>query len=67
MNGPVISHLLSFTDTGTGQEVGNVLLYVEAPRVAHYYYAFYDLARFERSLGLWMMTWAGNPVPMEVD
>lgn len=58
MKGPVISHLLSFTDTGAGREVGNVLLHAEAPRVVHYYYAFYDLAWFERSLGLWMMTWA---------
>ncbi|MCP5522190.1 MAG: GNAT family N-acetyltransferase [Verrucomicrobiales bacterium] len=58
MNGAVISHLLSFVETETGGEVGNALLYVEAPRVAHYYYAFYDLGWRDRSLGLWMMTWA---------
>lgn len=58
MGGPVISHLLSFSDVQTGREVGNVLLHVEPPRVAHYYYAFYDLAWLDRNLGLWMMTWA---------
>jgi arginyl-tRNA--protein-N-Asp/Glu arginylyltransferase len=58
MNGRVISHLLSFTESETGRDVGSALLYVEAPRVAHYYYAFYDLDRRERNLGLWMMTWA---------
>lgn len=56
MSAPVISHLLCFRDTATGAEVGTALLYVEAPRVAFYYYAFYDLEYLSRSLGMHMMT-----------
>ena len=33
-----------------------MLLYLEPPRMAHYYYAFYDLAHPNRSLGLGLMT-----------
>lgn len=56
MHGPVISHLLHFTESDTGRELGTVLMYLEAPRVAYYYYAFYDLAARDRNLGLIMMT-----------
>jgi hypothetical protein len=31
-------------------------MYVEEPRVAYYYYSFYDLEYFGRSLGMYMMT-----------
>ncbi len=53
---PIISHLLVFTDTATGQEVGVATLYVEAAALAYYYYAFYDLNYFKRNLGMFMMT-----------
>lgn len=56
MSAPVISHLLQFTDSATGEELGTVLLYLEAPRVAYYYYAFYDLNRKDRNAGMFMMT-----------
>ncbi len=68
MSGRVVSHLLVFEDPGPGpgpspvepaataREVGVVLLYLEPPRLAHYYYAFYDLAHANRSLGLHLMT-----------
>ena len=55
---PIVSHLLVFTDTENGREVGTVTLYCEEPRMAFYYYAFYDLNYFARSLGLYMMTTA---------
>ncbi len=58
MAGRVITHLLHFTEEETGRDAGTVLMYVEPPRVAHYYYAFYNLDHFRRSLGLYMMTWA---------
>lgn len=58
MASPVISHLLHFTDTGTGREVGTALLFLDEPAIAYYYYAFYDLAHFSRSLGMYMMTHA---------
>jgi hypothetical protein len=56
MSSPVISHLLVFRDEATGAEVGTVLLHIESPRVAYYYYAFYDLTRLQRNLGMFMMT-----------
>lgn len=53
---PIISHLLVFTDTQTGEEVGTATLYLEGGELAFYYYAFYDLNYFQRNLGLYMMT-----------
>ncbi len=56
MQGAVISHLLQFTETATGRELGTVLLLLQPPRLAYYYFAFYDLAFTGRNLGLFMMT-----------
>jgi arginyl-tRNA--protein-N-Asp/Glu arginylyltransferase len=53
---PIISHLLVFTDTETGKEVGVATLYVEGKALAFYYYAFYDLNYYGRNLGMFMMT-----------
>jgi hypothetical protein len=53
---PVISHLLHFREQATGRDAGTALLFLAEPDVAYYYYAFYDLAHFARSLGLFMMT-----------
>ncbi len=44
MSGAVVTHLLQFTETATGRERGTVLLYLEPPRVAFYYFAFYRVA-----------------------
>lgn len=57
---PIISHLLVFTDTETGKEVGVATLYVEAKELAFYYYAFYDLNYYGRNLGMFMMTSAAT-------
>ena len=56
MDSPAVSHLLHFTDTATDREVGTALLYLELPRMAFYYYAFYDLGDRARNLGMFMMT-----------
>ncbi len=56
MGGRVISHVLHFTETATGRELGSAVMYLEAPRVAYYYYAFYDLTLSDRNLGMFMMT-----------
>jgi len=53
---PIISHLLVFTDTATGKEVGVATLYLEGKALVFYYYAFYDLNYFNRNLGMFMMT-----------
>jgi arginyl-tRNA--protein-N-Asp/Glu arginylyltransferase len=53
---PIISHLLVFTDTGTGNEIGVATLYLEGKALAFYYYAFYDLNYYARNLGMFMMT-----------
>ncbi|MGD0813483.1 MAG: GNAT family N-acetyltransferase [Verrucomicrobiota bacterium] len=55
-NGKITSHLLVFTDIQSGQEVGIVTLFLEADRLAYYYYAFYDMAYHSRNLGMFMMT-----------
>ncbi len=52
------SHLLVFTDSSDGREVGTVVMYLEPFRTAFYYYAFYDLTYYERNLGMYMMTTA---------
>jgi hypothetical protein len=57
MHSPAVTHLLVFRETGK-EEAGTVLMYLEPPRMAFYYYAFYDLARFHDNLGLFMMTTA---------
>jgi len=53
---PVTSHVLHFSDKADGRDLGIATLYLEADRMAYYYYAFYDLAHANRSLGLFMMT-----------
>ena len=53
---PIISHLLVFTDTDTGKEIGVATLYLEGKALAFYYYAFYDLNYYARNLGMFMMT-----------
>jgi arginyl-tRNA--protein-N-Asp/Glu arginylyltransferase len=57
---PIISHLLVFTDSETGKEVGVATLYVEGKSLAFYYYAFYDLNYYGRNLGMYMMTSAAG-------
>jgi arginyl-tRNA--protein-N-Asp/Glu arginylyltransferase len=53
---PVATHIMLFDDPQSGVEAGYVVLYLESPRLAFYYYSFYDLAMFERNLGLYIMT-----------
>ena len=53
---PIISHLLVFTDTETGKDIGVATLYLEGKALAFYYYAFYDLNYYSRNLGMFMMT-----------
>jgi arginyl-tRNA--protein-N-Asp/Glu arginylyltransferase len=56
--GAITSHVLLFTDTKSGEEIGLVTLYLEPNRLAYYYYAFYDLNYYSRNLGMFMMTTA---------
>ena len=58
MHAPVIDHLLVYREASGGDEVGAALLYLEVPRMAYYYYAFYRLDRLPRNLGMFMMTTA---------
>jgi arginyl-tRNA--protein-N-Asp/Glu arginylyltransferase len=53
---PIISHLLVFTDTAHGGEIGAATLYVQGREMAYYYYAFYDMKYHARNLGMFMMT-----------
>ncbi len=57
-NSALASHMLVFTDSADGREVGTVVIYLEPNRTAFYYYAFYDLTYYERNLGIYMMTTA---------
>ena len=54
-NSPITSHVLRFTDTKIGREVGTATLYVQDD-MAYYYYAFYDLNYYAQNLGMFMMT-----------
>jgi hypothetical protein len=54
--GAITSHVILFTEAESGREIGTVTCYLEPKRLAFYYYAFYDLAYRERSLGMFMMT-----------
>lgn len=58
-NSPLATHLMVFNDAA-GAEIGVVLLYLEAPRVAFYRYSFFNLNYPNRSLGLFLMTTAVN-------
>jgi arginyl-tRNA--protein-N-Asp/Glu arginylyltransferase len=58
--GKLTSHLMLIIDTATGAEVGVATLYLHPPVLAYYYYAFYDLNYYSRSLGMFMMTSAVN-------
>jgi hypothetical protein len=58
-NSPLATHLMVFNDA-TGAELGVILLYLNAPRVAFYRYSFFDLNHPNRSLGLFLMTTAIN-------
>jgi len=58
--GKLTSHLMLIIDTATGAEVGVASLYLQPPVLAYYYYAFYDLNYYSRSLGMFMMTSAVN-------
>jgi hypothetical protein len=54
--GRVITHVLVFREgRDHGPECGVALLHLESPRLAYYYYAFYDLASAGRNLGMAMM------------
>ena len=56
LRSPMTSHLLVFEDSQSEKEVGVVVLYMEPPAMAYYYFAFYDLDYQKRSLGMYMMT-----------
>src|SRR5204863_1171806 len=58
--GAITSHLLLFTDTQNGREIGTVTLFLESSHMAYYYFAFYDLNYYSRNLGMFMMTFAVN-------
>jgi hypothetical protein len=53
---PITSHVMVFIESASGREVGLVTLFQQGPRMAYYYYGFYDLSYASRSLGLYMMT-----------
>jgi len=56
MHAPVITHLLVYRNAAGQAELGTVLLHLEEPRAAYYYYAFYRLDSPLPSLGMFMMT-----------
>ncbi|MBN1352465.1 hypothetical protein JXJ21_23910 [candidate division KSB1 bacterium] len=55
-NSPITSHSLRYAEQDSGTEVGVATLFLDAPVMAHYYYAFYDLNYYEQNLGMFMMT-----------
>jgi arginyl-tRNA--protein-N-Asp/Glu arginylyltransferase len=59
-DGTITSHVMLFTDSQSGEEIGAVTLYVQPNEFAYYYYAFYNLNYYSRNLGMFMMTFAVN-------
>ena len=53
---PVCSHLLVYSDEASGDPIGLVVLFLDFPTVAFYYYSFYDLDYANKNLGMFMMT-----------
>ena len=63
LSGGVISHVLHFEEDGPDgrpRDFGTVLMHVAAPRVAYYYYAFYDWSERRRNPGMILMTRAAE-------
>ncbi|MDZ7267227.1 MAG: hypothetical protein ONB48_07840 [candidate division KSB1 bacterium] len=58
MHAKITSHLMIFRDPAAGRDIGLVMLFLEPPHLAQYYYAFYDLDYHHRNLGIYMMTTA---------
>jgi len=58
LTSPIVSHLMVFTESGTGTETGLATLYLEDQALAFYSYAFYEPALLSRNLGMFMMTTA---------
>jgi hypothetical protein len=52
---PIISHLLVFTASTHGGEMGVAALYLEGRKLAFYYYTFYNQIQYTRNFGLHMM------------
>jgi arginyl-tRNA--protein-N-Asp/Glu arginylyltransferase len=52
----IISHVMVYADAASQKDIGLVMLYVEPPAMAFYYYSFYDLDYFSRNMGMYMMT-----------
>ncbi len=53
---PITSHLLLVRDTTANRDAGLATLFLQPPRLAQYYYAFYDLSYAPQNLGMFMMT-----------
>lgn len=53
---PVVSHILRLVESTSRLERAVALLYLEPPKVAFYYYAFYDPSDDFRHLGMGLMT-----------
>lgn len=53
---PICTHVLIYTDEESGQDVGLVVFYLDAPSLAFYYYSFYDIFSKNKNLGMFMMT-----------
>lgn len=52
----IVSHVMVYSDAAAQKDVGLVMLYLEPPVLAYYYYSFYDLLYFPRNMGMYMMT-----------
>ncbi|MGH7496772.1 MAG: hypothetical protein ACREOO_30845 [bacterium] len=56
ISAPITSHVMVFEEGPGHREVGLVLMLFQPPRLAQYYYAFYDLNYTQQNLGMFMMT-----------
>ena len=52
----ITSDVLVFTDQESKKDIGLITVFNDENKIAHYYYAFYDLSYFNNNLGMFMMT-----------
>jgi arginyl-tRNA--protein-N-Asp/Glu arginylyltransferase len=62
----IVTHVLIFHDNVKRKDIGLVVLYMESPAAAFYYYSFYDLDYSKNSLGMYMMTKAVSTLSDEM-
>lgn len=55
-NSSMVTHVMLFTDSIAGKDIGLTLVYAEPNKAAYLFYSFYDLTYYARNLGMYQAT-----------